>query len=397
MIPTDEPVIQIEAASPAIREVHRWVEAQGFARLERWPWPGGLRSCYDDPAIWARFVTGRSNCWQASALSRAYDAWLRSAAPQLWLLSELFRCCRPVPVGEVRRRIPAEALARWSRAGLWHERDGQVSSRVRATPWRGRIFWHDAPPSFRPGFVFLGADSVTFARRLQRWMAQQRPRRFTRALDLCTGTGLHALMLRDVADHVVGADLNPRAIAYARLNASLHGTEAVSFMRSDLFADVPPGPYEVIACNGPLLFLPEALRPSCLDGDAGALGIELVLRIVDGLSGRLAPGGVAILHANSPWIDGSDVLRERLQARLHGGPWQVTMTPTHEFYDPAFAAWHRLHRIRRFVTYHIILEARGPFRWRRPSLAPWRKAACAVRIAGVRASRAPRHQRMSHA
>jgi len=392
-----EPLIEVDRAVGAIRELHGWLLEHGFLHLERYPWPGQASSLYHDPAVWYRFVTGQSNCWQPSAFTRIYHTWLWRTQPALWLLCRAFLLCRPVMVEALEQQFGPAQCRSWLEAGLLTLREGAYASRVRATPWRGRILWHDAPPNFRAGFAFLGADSVMFAHHLLRWRAAHATRRIDRALDLCTGTGIHALWLSEVADEVVGTDINPRALAYARLNAALQGAGHITFAEADLFTGAPRGPYDLVICNGPLLFLPDELRERCVDGNGGAFGIELMLRLVDGLTVHLASGGTALLHANSPFIDGHDMLEERLRERLAGGRWRVTFTPTHEFHDATFYDFYRAHRIQRFVTYCMTLEAGPSFQWRREHLVPWRKAACGLRIAGVRSfGEIRRHLRPDH-
>ena len=64
-------------------------------------------------------------------------------------------------------------------------------------------------------------------------LAIKRPVR--NALDLCTGSGIHALLARSFADEVVAVDTNPRAIAFAELNRAFNGVERVTFLRGDLY------------------------------------------------------------------------------------------------------------------------------------------------------------------
>lgn len=375
------PLVDLEQAGPVMKELHRWLLEHGFLQLERYPWPGRLSSLYYDPGILFRYVTGGSNCWQASTLSSAYYAWLRQSQPTLWTLCQAFMLCEPVACDRLENQLTRERCVKLQDAGILATASGSYVSCVRATPWEGRVLWHDAPPAFRRSFAFLGADSVVFARHLARWVRRGPEMRYRLALDLCTGVGIHAFMLATIADQVVGADVNPRAIGYARLNAALQNIKNTSFVVSDLFAGVPEGPYDLIVSNAPFVFLPEELRRRCVDGDGGALGMELVLRLVDGLAGHLLSNGTAILHANSAIVDGRDLLIDGLHARLGGGRWQITLTPTHEFQDASFYALYRAHRIQRFVTYVIIIQAGKPFRLERRPLTPWRKAACAVRIA----------------
>lgn|GEM_PF-2472774 len=393
------PLLDIERAAQAIAELHAWLLGEEFLGLERYPWPGHLPSLYHDPGILYRFLRGTSNCWQGSALSSAYYTWLATTKPGLWTLCQTFMLCEPVECARLETRLGTARCRRLREAGIFAAEGGVYRSLARVTPLQGRLLWHDAPPGFRESWVFLGADSLEFVRQLAPW-AGRAGVRYGRVLDVCTGAGIHALMFSGMADHVVGADINPRAIAFARLNAEMNDVANVSFRLSNLFDGVPDGRFDLVVSNTPFVFLPDELRPRCVDGDGGVMGIELALRLVEGLAVRLEPDGTAILHANSPVVEGRDLLMEGLRARLGGGAWRVSLIPTHEFHDAAFYGLYVAHKIQRFVRYVVVLQAGQPFHLERPALSPLRKAACTLRIAavhaqGVRAGNRPSSQRAS--
>jgi release factor glutamine methyltransferase len=76
-------------------------------------------------------------------------------------------------------------------------------------------------------------------------------------LDIGTGSGAVALAIahEHPSVHVVGTDVQYRALEMARLNAGRLGLSArVEFLVSDLFDDLPPGGmFDVIVCNPPYI------------------------------------------------------------------------------------------------------------------------------------------------
>ena len=54
-------------------------------------------------------------------------------------------------------------------------------------------------------------------------------------LDLCTGSGVHALMAARHSEHVVATDISPRALHFAEFNAWFNGITNIEFCRSDFF------------------------------------------------------------------------------------------------------------------------------------------------------------------
>jgi SAM-dependent methyltransferase len=81
------------------------------------------------------------------------------------------------------------------------------------------------------------------------FMLQQAPAQ--RALDMACGSGYFAFVLRKIGcAHVVGVDFNVDAVQCARENANRNPKlQPVTFLHSDLFADVPPLPFDLIMFN----------------------------------------------------------------------------------------------------------------------------------------------------
>jgi len=72
-----------------------------------------------------------------------------------------------------------------------------------------------------------------------------------RALDICWGTGTHALWLAARGFHVVGVDISPRAIGRARARvAEAHLTGTIRFVVADFFAFAEAGPFDLVFDRG---------------------------------------------------------------------------------------------------------------------------------------------------
>jgi len=122
--------------------------------------------------------------------------------------------------------------------------------------------------------------------------------RVDRALDLGCGAGTIALLLAGRAHQVVGTDINPRAIALARLNASVNRLENVAFRMGDVFDPVAGELFDLILAQPPYYPNPSGAGQVFLHG--GARGDEISRRVVDGLPRHLAPGGRAVLFTSWP-------------------------------------------------------------------------------------------------
>jgi release factor glutamine methyltransferase len=117
-------------------------------------------------------------------------------------------------------------------------------------------------------------------------------------LDLCTGTGVLALLAaRAGAGRVTAVDLSPVAVLTARANAWLHNAK-VAVHRGDLFDPVRTGRFQVVLANPPYVPTdPDPGRHSGTDArwDAGSDGRAVVDRLCDEIPQRLAPGGILLM------------------------------------------------------------------------------------------------------
>lgn len=116
--------------------------------------------------------------------------------------------------------------------------------------------------------------------------------RVARALDVGTGSGIHALLAASHAEHVVATDVNARALAFTELNAALNGVTNVECRRGSLFEPVAGETFDLITCNAPYVVSPEsrwAYRDSGLQAD------EISERVVGDAAAHLADGGFATL------------------------------------------------------------------------------------------------------
>jgi carbamoyltransferase len=173
--------------------------------------------------------------------------------------------------------------------GLLHERDDGIASRVDvwsledlflATDHRYMVLGPADHLDESP-VMYIGLDS--------RGLVHSAPRvACRRVLDLCTGSGVQALIASRYASEAVGVDLNPRAVRFARFNAQLNGIENVRFHLGDLYAPVSGERFDAILANPPFVPSPDdelGFR------DGGRTGENVLKRIVAGAAAHLLKDG----------------------------------------------------------------------------------------------------------
>jgi SAM-dependent methyltransferase len=116
------------------------------------------------------------------------------------------------------------------------------------------------------------------------------------ALDLCTGSGVHALVAARHSKHVVATDINPRALRFAEFNAWFNGITNIEFCQSDLFRALEGRAFDLILANPP--YIPDtASSPNDNFYCGGKSGDVLWSQILQGLEKHLRPGGLCqIIH-----------------------------------------------------------------------------------------------------
>jgi methylase of polypeptide subunit release factors len=216
--------------------------------------------------------------------------------------------------------LPAPMLALMRQAGVLAERDGKLCATVRASTIGTRLYFHSAFPTRDEDAVFFGPDTYRYVAALTRAMADLRPPR--RAVDIGAGGGPGAIEVaaRFPAAQVFAADINERALALARVNARLAGTNNVQARHSDLLNDLD-GEFDLVLSNPPFILDPDKLRYRH-GGDMRGAGLSL--QIVDAALDRLATGGTLLLYTGIAIVDGRDEFLETIRPRLEAacGSWR---------------------------------------------------------------------------
>ena len=224
-------------------------------------------------------------------------------------LVRLFLLGLSVDVAEAEAALGSVGFEPLERAGLLEEVDGGVRATVKIVPHGDLLIASDRDtdgPTGSEWVAGLHPPSVTLAKLTVR-------REVGRALDVCTGNGIQALLASRHAETVVASDINPRALEIAALNCRLNGNSNVELRQGSYFEPAANERFDLITCNPPYVISPEstyAYRDSGLPGDT-------VSRLaVQEASSALTEGGFAHLLISwahplgdpwstlKPWVDG---------------------------------------------------------------------------------------------
>ena len=214
----------------------------------------------------------------------------------------LFLLQAEAPRPDVERALGASLTAALVDGG-WLDAGARAGKRLRAVaslhPCLGA--WFATDPRYRsleprdrrpPGepVMYLGGDSYALA-----CATVRRP--VEAALDLCTGSGVHAILAARHARRVVAVDLSPRAVRFARFNAALNGVASkVTVLEGDLDAPVEAGArFDLILSNPPFVPSPAPLGKRLAFRDAGSTGEDVLAELVRRIPRRLGRDGLALV------------------------------------------------------------------------------------------------------
>ena len=136
----------------------------------------------------------------------------------------------------------------------------------------------------------------------------------SRALDLCTGSGIVALAAAESGAEVTAVDVSRRAVLTVRLNARRNGAR-VRVLRGRCFEPVGDERFDLIVSNPPYVPSPREDVPTrgpSRAWEAGPDGRIVLDRICDEAPAHLRPGGVVLLIHSS--LIGEQATIDRLRA-----------------------------------------------------------------------------------
>jgi hypothetical protein len=316
-----------------------------------------------EPAnLWHFLTHGRRRLLEPTAMPGLYRRLERIRSPLVVPLWSFFGAGEPAEQTQLEQllaqldvAIPCDELLELGLAQRLA--DGRLRSRLRFIPHGQLILVSDVLDRSIPDFTYIGRDSLKLADVLKAALGEKR---FRRGLDICSGSGIQGLTLAACTDEVVGAEINPRSVAFANLNARLNGFEGCAqFFQGDLASDVQ-GKFDIVVSNPPFMFMSPEIAAENRDGYGGEFGLEIVSRIISDLDRLLSDDGEAYLLSASPVVHGTSMLEAAIQRALAPTNLGAELTALHYRVDPVFCSFQRTQGMRYEIAYFIHISRKLP-------------------------------------
>jgi SAM-dependent methyltransferase len=207
-------------------------------------------------------------------------------------LVAFFGRCVALEEAAVARSLGSEALEEMVAAGMVEVGpDRRISSRVRLDVYDELVVASDGRGS--GGSARSRVPGLTAVSRALAALTVRRTGEA--ALDLGTGSGIHAFLAARHAGGVRATDINPRALAFAEFNARLNDVENVTFSSGDWLEGLDEGAFDLITASPAgttTLESVKAFRESGLADDSDAY------ELVRSVPRYLVEGGFAHVFCN---------------------------------------------------------------------------------------------------
>lgn len=166
------------------------------------------------------------------------------------------------------------------------EGEGYIFNHHRIIPYMGLYIIIDAIENrIDNEYVWFGEDSIFLSNILPYQIEGK-------VLDMCTGSGVQALILGSRGMHVKAIDLNPKAVATARQNIIMNNLEdKIEVLEGNLFEVLGDETFDLIVSNPPFLPMLSNTNNIYYYADGGEDGLNIIRIIVEESNKYLSQNG----------------------------------------------------------------------------------------------------------
>lgn len=264
---------------------------------------------------------------------------------------------------EVFRFFSEEDINSFIKSSILSKSNGSYKFNIKLIPYKNMIL--------SKGAGWFGKDSVIFAEHLTKDLNGMS---FDKTLDLCSGTGIQAMVSRKYSKRVTASDVREKSVQNAILNSKINNLKDITFLTSDLLKDIS-GKYDLIIANPPYGIVSK-------DPDDKEYGLHTVFELIENLDNYLENGGVAKIITESAVKDGKDMVLEKIKQVFGNKDYTIVLTPlNYHINKPFFKLVHIEYGISYIPLYIITFRKNGKNLLKSLKLSLVKKIICFTYIA----------------
>lgn len=277
----------------------------------------------------------RNVLFEWSAFPEFYQIMFKVFYPQTFSLFKMFFLNSAVKKDEIYKYFKEEEVNTFMKNGILNESNGCYKFNIKFIPYKEMIL--------SKGTSWFGKDSVTFAEYLKKALDGMS---FDKTLDLCTGTGIQAMVSSEYSKNVIASDVRSQSIQNANLNSKINNISDITFLTSDLFTKIEEK-YDLITANPPYGIVAK-------DSELEEYGLSTVFELIENLDNYLNNCGVAMIFTESAIKNGNDLLFEKIKKVFKNKGYSITLLPLNYTINSSyFDTAHRKHGIL-YIPLYII-------------------------------------------
>ncbi len=295
-----------------------------------------------EPLNLLNFVLWKRNAlFEWTAFPALYQRIFKMFYPQTFILFKMFFLNNDMKREEVFKFFREDDVNSFMKSGILNRSNGSYKFNIRLIPYKDMIL--------SKGTSWFGKDSITFAEHLTKDLNGMS---FDKTLDLCTGTGIQAMVSRKYSKRVTASDVRTRSVQNAALNFKINDLTNTTFLTSGLFTNIS-GRYDLITANPPYGIISE-------NPDKKEYGLHTVFELIENLDNYLKDGGVAKVFTESANRNGEDLLMEKIKQVFGNKDYTIVFTPlNYHINKPLFKLVHKEYGISYIPLYIITFRKNG--------------------------------------
>ncbi|EKD28523.1 MAG: methyltransferase small [uncultured bacterium] len=285
-----------ETALNLIKDVILFLKKNNYEKIKRFPlrrYPFSNKILFNELNNISKFITNKENIFSVTFKPELYTNCYNKKIIEL---RDLFFLNKFLPLDKWNKYFKEEIIIKWLDNNLFYEKEKMYRFSFRIIPFRNKYFITSCFDRNLKDFTFLSFDSFYFSTFLSNRLSKIK--KVKNALDICCGVGMPSIVLSELCENILGIDINPNAIDYAKANSVINQIINCRYITSSLDESLNTK-FNLIVSNPP--FIHTDNRNERIDSDGGSpYGLGKTLNIINKYIPLLSKDGLLFILSRSP-------------------------------------------------------------------------------------------------